>query len=153
MFIAVDAGEDYDSDASRVKNQHMQHDNGDSEKGAAPFMKINPHNVASTLEWRGRVQLSQDATQATQQTAEERRGASLEIEIERIRRHYQNQERVLERAIVELEQKYEQDVKRLENLNDEENYSVAEWWEIRSDYQPTECGSDGGIIPERELKR
>jgi hypothetical protein len=34
---------------------------------------------------------------------------------------------------------------------DEENYSVAEWWEVESDYQPTECGNDGSghLIPER----
>jgi hypothetical protein len=25
---------------------------------------------------------------------------------------------------------------------DEEDYSVGEWWEIQSDYQPTECGDE-----------
>ena len=125
----------------------MQHGGGNSENGlggVAPFVERNPD---STLEWRGRVLHSQKATQATssrqQQTAEERWRASLEIEIERIRRHYQEQEKILEREVVKLEQRYAWDMKQLEKEKDEENYSVAKWWEVESDYQPTECSNDG----------
>jgi hypothetical protein len=162
MFIAdaVDKG----SDVNTVHKYRMQCGSEDSEKGlggVAPFVEKNSDDVASTLEWKGRILHSQKATQATtsssrqQQTAEERWHASLEIEIERIRGHYHEQERVLEREIVKLEQIYEWDVKQLEKEeNDEENYSVADRWEIQSDYQPTECGDDGSryLMPERELK-
>ena len=90
---------------------------------------------------------SQRTAQATssrqQQTAEERWSASLEVEIERIRRHFHEQEMVLEREIVKLEQMYKWDMKQLEQEdNDEESYPVAEWQEDQSDYQPTECGND-----------
>jgi hypothetical protein len=110
----------------------MQHGGGNSENGlggVAPFVEKNPD---STLEWRGRVLHSQKATQATssrqQQTAEERWRASLEIEIERKRRHYQEQEKILEREVVKLEQRYAWDMKQLEKEEkDEENYSVAAW--------------------------
>ena len=105
----------------------MQHGGGNSENGlggVAPFMERT--------------------SSRQQQTAEERWRASLEIEIERIRRHYQEQEKILEREVVKLEQRYAWDMKQLEREEkDEENYSVAKWWEVESDYQPTECGNDG----------
>jgi hypothetical protein len=150
MFIADGVDEDCDSDASTATNPHMQRGSEDSEKGlgsVAPFIERNPDNVASTLEWRGRVLHSQEATQATtsrqQHTAEERWRASLEIEIERIRQHYHKLERILEGEIVKHKQRYEWAIKQLEEgEKDEEYYSVAEWWEVQSDYQPTECGND-----------
>ena len=53
---------------------------------------------------------------------------------------------VLEREIVKLEQGYKLDIEQLERgENDEQNHSVAGWWDAQPDYyQPTECGSDGG---------
>jgi hypothetical protein len=30
-----------------------------------------------------------------------------------------------------------------QQLEDEEDCSVAEWWDVQSDYQPAECGNDG----------
>ena len=154
MLIADVVDEDCDSDASITK-LHMQRGNEDSAKGlgdVATFIERNPNNVASTLEWRAKVLDSQEeATQATtsssrqQQTAEEHWGASLEIEIDQIRRHYHNQEMVLEREIEKLKQRYKEDVEQLEKEeNDEENHSAAGWWDAQPDYQPTECGSDGG---------
>jgi hypothetical protein len=154
MFIADAVDKDCDSYVITVTNPCMQRSSEDSETGpgsVAPFMGRNPDNVmvASTLEWRRRVLpvYSQRTAQATssrqQQTAEERWSASLEVEIERIRRHFHEQEMVLEREIVKLEQMYEWDMKQLEQEeNDEENYPVAGWWEDQSDYQPTECGND-----------
>jgi hypothetical protein len=129
----------------------MQRSSRNSEKGpsgVALFIERNPDNVASTLEWRARVMHSQEATQTTsshqQHTAEERWRASLEKEIERIRRHYHKQERFLEEQIVKHEERYKVAIEQLENgEKDEEGYSVAEWWEVQSDYQPTECGNDG----------
>jgi len=156
MFIA-----DVDSDAASTR---VQRGSGDSEKrlgGVAPFIERNPDNLASTLEWRVRVFHSQEATQASssrrQHVARERWRASLEIEIERIGIHYHEQEKVLERAIAKLEQSYEREIKELEKEEkDEEDYPVAEWWEDRSDYQPTECSNDGNRylgVPERELEQ
>jgi hypothetical protein len=88
--------------------------------------------------WKGLVLAS------SKRPTEERWRASLEIEIERIRRHYQEQEKILEREVVKLEQRYAWDMKQLEKEKDEENYSVAKWWEVESDYQPTECGKNDG---------
>jgi hypothetical protein len=104
--------------------------------------------VASTLEWRRSVLHSQEATQATssrqQHTAEERWRASLVIEIERIRQYYREQEKILE-EIVKHQQRYKLAIEQLEKEEkDEEDYSVAGWWEVQSDYQPTECGNDDG---------
>jgi len=161
MFIADAVDEDCDPDASTATSPGMQHGSGDSEKrpgSVAPSIERNLNNVASTLEWRGRALHSQGATQATnsrrQQTAEERWHASLEVEIERIRQHYYEQERILEGEIVKHEQRYELAMKQLEQgENDDEDNSVAEWWEVQSDYQPTECGNDGSgyLMPERRL--
>jgi hypothetical protein len=64
----------------------------------------------------------------------------LEIVIELIR---QQQESILEGEIVKHQQRYMWAIKQLEKEKDEEDYSVAEWWEVQSGYQPTECGSDG----------
>ena len=164
MFIADVVDEDCDSDTSSP-NPHMLRGDEDSAKrlsSVAPFTERNPDKVASTLEWRERVLHSQEASQATTsssrqwQTAEEHEGTSLEIEIERIRRHYQKQEMVLEGEIVKLEQRYKSDMELLKKEeNDEEDHSAAEWWEVQEDYQPTECGSDGGryLMPEREHKQ
>jgi hypothetical protein len=129
----------------------MQRGSRNPEKGpsgVAPFIERNPDNVASTLEWRARVLHSQEATQTTssrqQHTAEERWRASLKKEIRRIRRHYHKQERFLEEEIVKHEERYKVAIEQLEQEEkDEEGYSVAEWWEVQSDYQPTECGNDG----------
>ena len=165
MFITDAVDEDYDSGMSMVIEPRMQRSGGDSEEGvsgAANFIERNPDNNASTLEWKWGVLHSQVASQATsssscqQQTAEERWHASLQIEIERIRRHYHDQERILEREIVKHKQRYRSAMKQLENEeNDEENYPITEWWDVQSDYQPTECGNDESryLLPERELAR
>jgi len=163
MFIADAIDEDSDSDAaSTAATYRMQRGSGDSEKrlgGVGPFIERNPDNLATTLEWRGRVLRSQETTQASssrrQHTAKERWRALLKIEIERIRKHYHEQEKVLEREVAKLEQSYEWEIKQLEKEEkDEVDSPVAEWWEVQSDYQPTECG-DGSIylIPERELEQ
>ncbi|KAI0278120.1 hypothetical protein BGY98DRAFT_975495 [Russula aff. rugulosa BPL654] len=127
MFIADAVDKDCDSYVI------ISEDSETRPGSVAPFIDRNPDNVmvASTLEWRRRVLPvhSQRTAQATssrqQQTAEERWSASLEIEIERIRRHFHEQEMVLEREIVKLEQMYEWDMKQLEEEeNDEENYPI-----------------------------
>ncbi|KAF8502703.1 hypothetical protein F5888DRAFT_1631805 [Russula emetica] len=151
MSIADAVDEDCDSDTSTATNIHMQRSSGNPEKGqcgAAPFIERNLGNVASTLDWRGRVLHSREATQATssrqQHTTEERKLASLEIKIERIRQHCHKQEMILEGEIVKHKQRYELAIKQLEEWEkDEEDYPVPEWWEVQSDYQPTECGDDG----------
>jgi hypothetical protein len=151
MSIAGAVNEDCDSDASTVINPRMQRGSGNQEKGPSgvvPFIERNPDNVASTMEWTERVLHQQEATQTTsscqQHTAEERWRASLETEIEGIRRHYHKQERFLEEEIVKHEERYKLAIEQLEKEEkDEEGYSVAEWWEVQSDYQPTECGDDG----------
>jgi hypothetical protein len=151
MSIADAVDEDCGSDASTATKPHMQRGSGDSEKGrggVASFIERNPDNMAWTLEWRRRVLHSQQATQATssrqQHTAEERWRASLEIEIERIRQHYREQEKILEEEIVKHEKRYKLAIEQLEREEkDEEDYSIAEWWEVQSDYPPTECGNDG----------
>jgi hypothetical protein len=150
MSIADAVDEDRDSGASTATNPCMQRGSGDSEKGlcgVVPFIERNPDKVASTLEWRGRVLHSQEATQATnsrqQHTAEERWRASLKIEIERIRQHYREQESIIEEEVVKHEQRYKWAIEQLEKEEkDEEGYSVAQWWEVELDYQPTECGND-----------
>ena len=151
MLIADPVDENYDSDGSTITRIRMWRGNENSEKGpggVVPFIERNPDNVASTLEWRGRVLHSQEATQATssrqQYTAEEHWLRSLEIEIGKIRQHYREQEKIMEREILKHEQRYEWALKQLEKgEKEEEDYSVAEWWEVQSDYQPTECGNDG----------
>ena len=151
MLIADPVDENCDSDGGLVTNFHMRRGNEDSEEGSGgvvPFIERNPDNVASTLEWRGRVLHSQEATQATssrqQYTAEEHWLRSLEIEIGKIRQHYREQEKIMEREILKHKQRYERALKQLdEGEKEDEDYSVAEWWEVQSDYQPTECGNDG----------
>jgi hypothetical protein len=121
---------------------------GDPEKGlggVAPFIERNPDNVTSTLERRRRVPHSQEDTQATssrqQLTAEDRMRALMETEIQRVRQHYHEQEKVLEREIVKHQQRYELVLKSMESWGEEDDYPVADWWEVQSDYQPTECGN------------
>jgi hypothetical protein len=163
MFIADAVDENSDLDASTGTSPCVQRGSGDSKKrlgSVTPFIGRNPYNVASTLGWRGRVIHSQEATQATSSrrlpTAEERWRASLEIEIKRIRQHYYEQEKILEREIVKHEQRYENAMRELEQEEeDDEDHPVAEWWEVQSDYQPTECGNDGSgyLMPERRLEQ
>ena len=129
----------------------MQRGSESSEKGLGitPFVEWNPYDAASTLERKGRILFTQKAYQHTtssfrqQQTIEERWHTSLEIKIEQIRQDYHEKERILEREIVKLEQRYEWVMEQLEREeDDEEDYSVAERWVVGSDYQPTECGDD-----------
>lgn len=150
MSIADVVDKDCDSDTGTATNLYMQCGSGESEKGlggVAPFIKRNPDKVMLTLEWRERVLHSQEATQGTsyrqQHTAEERRRASLEHEIEKIRRRYQDWEMILESEITQHEERYDLAIKQLEREeNEEEDYSATEWWEVQSDYQLTECGND-----------
>jgi hypothetical protein len=151
IFTADGVNGDCESDTSTTTNLHIQRGTGDPEKGlgdVAPLIGNNPDKIASTLEWRGRVLRSQEATQATtssrqQHTAEERRCASLEeLEIERIRRHYQRQERILEEEIEKHEERYKEAVEQLKKEDKDKAVYSADWWPVRSDYQPTECGDD-----------
>jgi len=148
MFTADAVDEDCDSEASKFTNLRMQHGSEDPEKGlgdVAPFIERNPGKATSTLEWRGRVLHPQEAAQVTtsssrqQPTAKERWQASLDSEIERTVKHYHAQEMILQRAITNLEQMRELDLKQLE---DEEDYYVPGWGDVQSDYQPTECGNE-----------
>ncbi len=62
----------------------------------------------------------------------------------------------MEREVVKLEQRFELALKQLEKEEeDEEGYPIAQWWEVESDYQPTECGNDGSgyLPPVRELEQ
>ena len=136
MFTAYAVGEDCGSDTSTSTNPHIQRGTGDPEKGlggVAPLIERNPDKMASTLEWRGRVLLSQEATQASagprqQQTAEEHGRASLEeIEIDRIQKHYEELERVLEGQLVEHKKRHKWAIKELEKEKDEKHYPV-DWW-------------------------
>jgi hypothetical protein len=130
MFI-VD--EDCDSDAPPSMVTKDSHTHRDTKKGLLG-------SVASFIE------RNLDSPRQRHTTAEERWRASLEIEIERIRRHFHMQEGILEKEIVKLEQMYERDMKQLEKEEkDEEEYPVAGWGEVQSDYEPTECGDDGGL--------
>jgi len=148
MFIADAVGEGCDSDKSTVTTPCMQQDSEDPEKGLGsvkPFIERNPDNMASTLEWRRRVLHSQVATQAAtssprqRPTAKERWQASVDSEMDRTVQHYRAQEMNLQRAIANLEQMREWDLKQLE---DGEDYYVPGWGEVESDYQPTEYGNE-----------
>jgi hypothetical protein len=113
------------------------------------------------MESRRRVLHPQEVTQAIsspqQDTAEERRGALLQTEIERIRQHYREQEKILEWEYAKLEQKYKEIRQQLEKEESNgENYPVAEWWEVDSDYEPTLCGDEPegsrNLMPVRKLE-
>jgi hypothetical protein len=155
MPIAEAVDEDCDSNTSTSTNPHIQRGKEDPEKGllgvVAPFIERNPDNMASTLEWRGRFLRPQEATgiQATttssrqQHAAEERRCASSEeLEIERIRRHYQKQERILEEEIKKHEKRYKEVIEQLKKEDKDKVVYSADWWPVQPDYQPTECGDD-----------
>src|SRR5258708_3617404 len=144
MFIVDTVDEDCDSSVSTVGKPRMQRDSEDPEKelgGVVPFIERNPDNMASTLEWRGRVLHPQEAATSSswqQQTAKERWQASMDIEIERTVQHYRAQEMILRRQIAMLEW----DLKQWKRENDEEDYFVPGWGDVQSDYQPTECGNE-----------
>ena len=155
MYIADVADKDCDSDVStNFTNLHMQ-------RGSGFFEMALGDNVASTLEWRERVLQSQKSdaqaiasSSRQRQTAEERWHAKMEAEIAQIRQRFQEEEEMLERQIVNLEEAYKSQMKQLEEEeNDEQNYYVGELerWEVQSDYQPTECGDDGSgyAVPEQ----
>ena len=121
-----------------TKDSHTHRDTKKGPLGSvAPFIERNP-----------------DSHRQRHTTAEERWRASLEIEIERIRQHFHMQEGILEKEIMKLEQMYERDMKQLEKEEkDEEEYPVAGWGEVQSDYEPTECGDDGpGSLPVSRLR-
>jgi glycine/D-amino acid oxidase-like deaminating enzyme len=131
-----------DSGASTATSLSIQRGNKQPEKRVVPFIKGDPDNVASTLEWRRRVMHSQEATQASnsrqRQTAEN-------IEIEGIRRRCREREIMLEREIKMHEERYaEWLIEELEGEEKDEkkDHSAASpgWWDPQSDYQRTECG-------------
>jgi hypothetical protein len=110
------------------------------------------------MEWRRMVLQAQEESQAasTRQHREGRRRAKLDAEIERIRQHYHKQEKVLEKEIVRLERRYEWAIAQLEREEQEEYPCFVDGWEVRSDYQPTECGEGSGrgsLVPDLELGR
>jgi hypothetical protein len=120
----------------------------------ASSIEDNTDVIASTMEWRRMVMQSQKETQATntRQYREGRSRAKLDAEIERIRQHYHEQEKVLEREIVRLERRYEWTIAQLEREEqDDGSCSVDGWEEVRSDYQPTECDERsrcGSVVPD-----
>ena len=147
MFTADAVDEDCVSNTSTNTNLAIQRGTKNLEKGlgVAPFIERNSDKIASTLESRRRVLRSQEAIQAysisrQQRTTEERERALLEIEIERIRKHYQEQESILKREIM----MHELVIKQLKKEEEDEKYYPVDWsGEVQSDYQPTECGDDG----------
>src|SRR6266852_6228789 len=87
VFIVDTVDEDCDSSVSTVRTLRMQRDSEDPEKelgGVVPFTERSPDNIASTLEWKGRVLHQHEAAQNTtsssrqQRTAKERWQASME---------------------------------------------------------------------------
>jgi hypothetical protein len=151
MFIADVVDEECDFDASALATHRVQRSYEHSEKGlggVAPFIERNTDNVASTLEWRGSVLHSQEASQATtsssrqQKTAKERWQESLDNEVGRTLQQYRAQEMVLRKTIANLKKLCESDLKQLETEKDGEDYSVLGWGEVQSDYEPTECGDE-----------
>jgi hypothetical protein len=109
----------------------------------------NTDVISATMEWRRMVLQSQEEESQLCQAMSIREGrwrAKLEAEIQKIRRHFHTQEKVLEREIVALEQKYEWTIAQLETEDpDEVSYFVG-GWEAQSDYQPTECGEGSGSL-------
>jgi hypothetical protein len=139
MFISNVVDEDCDSHASTITNPQIQRRSESPEKGLGGV----PTFIERTLEWRARVQGSQETTQDTastrqpQHTTEGCRHASLEIE--QIQQRYQELERILEDEIVKHKQRYKLIVERLKD----EKVDTAGRWGVQSDYQATECGNDG----------
>jgi hypothetical protein len=143
MFITDIVDEECDLDASVLTTHCVQRSDVHFERGlggVVHFIESDPNNVASTLERRGRVLHSQEATGA--RTAKEHWKASLDIEIRRTLRHYHAHEMILWKAIANLEQRREWDLKQLEREEDGEGYYVPGWEEVQSDYEPTECGNE-----------
>jgi hypothetical protein len=128
------------SDTSTATHFCFQHGGRDSEKGragVAPFIERNPHNVTSTLEWHSQGAALATNSNSCQQTAEE-------IEIEGMRRHYRELERILEREIEKHEERYEWLIEQLEEgEKDEKDYLAVGPGMVgrQPDYQPTECGN------------
>jgi hypothetical protein len=156
-FTADAVDEDCDSDMSPSTNPRIQRSTGDPEKGlgVAPFIERNLDKMESTVEWRGRVLHSREATQAStcsgpsgqqHHTPAEYELASLDVEIEQIRQHYREQEGILNREIVKHKKRRKRAMKRLKKEEKDQKHYPADcdWWGgVRSDYQPTECGDDG----------
>ena len=150
MYIANPADEDCETAMSTIQNLHMPRGGTDPEnglRGIAPFLERDPPDyVSSTLEWRGKVLQSQQATLVAtrrfrqQQTAKERQGESLENKIREIREDFRKKEERLEKEIVKLKKRHEENMKQLEEEENDGGYFVSESWEVQSDYQPTECG-------------
>ena len=148
MYIADFADGECESAMRTFSNLHMPRGGTHPENGLvgiAPFIERNPRDyVSSTLEWRGKVLQSQQATLVAtrrfrqQQTAKERQNESLENKIREIREDFRKER--LEREIVKLKQRHEENMKQLEEEENGEGYFVSESWEVQSDYQPTECG-------------
>ena len=93
------------------------------------------------MEWRRTVQEESRA----RQNGEGRRRAELD-EINRIRKHYHEQEKVLERELAALELEYKLAIAELEREGQDEGYYFVDDCDGRSDYQPTECGEGSGSV-------
>jgi hypothetical protein len=109
----------------------------------------NTDVISATMEWRRMVLQSQEEENQLSQAMSIREGrwrAKLEDEIQKIRRHFHTQEKVLEREIVALEQKYECAIAQLEMEDPDEVSYFVSGWEAQSDYQPTECGEGNGSL-------
>jgi hypothetical protein len=150
MFVADVLDEDGDSDTSTTTNPHIQRGSEGPEKGlggVAPF-------IERTLEWRRRVLCSHEAgakvttssRQPEQHTAVERRHASQDLKIERIQRHYREQERILENEIVKHEQRYELMMEQLKKEEkDEKDYIAGRWDRIISPQSAAMMGADKAL--------
>jgi hypothetical protein len=143
MSFSVIADEGSESDASTTTHTR------ESRGCVVSFIGENTDVISSTMEWRRMVLQSQDEESRGTTIREHREGrwrAKLETEIQNIRRHYHTQEKVLEREIVALEQKYEWTIAQLEAEDQDEVSYFVGGWEAQSDYQPTECGEGSGSL-------
>lgn len=107
--------------------------------GVVSSIEDNTDSIGSTMEWRRMVLQSQEENRV-RQNREGRWRVKMDAEIQRIRQHYHQQEKVLEREIAALEQKYECTIAQLEKEGQDEEPYFVDRWEAQSDYQPTECG-------------
>lgn len=143
MSFSVIADEGSESDASTTTHTRESRGRVVSSNGE------NTDVISATMEWRRRVLQSQEEESRLSQAMSIREGhwrAKLEAEIQKIRRHFHTQEKVLEREIVALEQKYECAIAQLEMEDPDEVSYFVSGWEAQSDYQPTECGEGNGSL-------
>ena len=113
----------------------------DDSESAARTTSPSIQRHRELMEWRRTVQEENRA----RQNGEGRRRAELD-EINRIRKHYHEQEKVLERELAALELNYKLAIAELEREGQNEEYHFVDGCDGQSDYQPTECGEGSGSV-------